>query len=101
MPIPPPQHPLTSRRPVPPFRRGTESEWAYHAIQCLDVVLKHRMMFNKDALPLGRAFYFHDRNVRSIGGGAEVRARGRGGAGRGQIEGGGRELSWLLWGLSF
>ncbi|GAB4819183.1 hypothetical protein N2152v2_006229 [Parachlorella kessleri] len=54
------------------FLRGQESELAYHAIQALDVVLKHRMMFNKDALPLGRAFYFHDKNVRSIGGGAEV-----------------------------
>eukprot|EP00887_Chlorella_sp_A99_P007698 scaffold20.g7698.t1 len=61
------------------FLQGKESELAYHAIQALDVVLKHRMSYSTTCLPgeapphaLGRAFFFHDANVRSIGGGAEV-----------------------------
>ena len=43
------------------------------------MVLKHRMSFNEQCLPVARAFFFHDQNVRSIGGGAEVSGRGRGG----------------------
>ena len=33
-------------------------------LQALDVVLKHRASYNKDCLPVGRAFFFHDQNVR-------------------------------------
>ncbi|KAL4452075.1 hypothetical protein ABPG75_007737 [Micractinium tetrahymenae] len=54
------------------FMAGQDEELAYHAIQALDVVLKHRVSYNKDCLPVGRGFFFHDQNVRSIGGGAEV-----------------------------
>lgn len=31
--------------------------------QALDVVLKHRVSYNKDCLPVGRGFFFHDQNV--------------------------------------
>ncbi|PSC71066.1 argonaute 1 isoform B [Micractinium conductrix] len=54
------------------FMAGQDEELAYHAIQALDIVLKHRVSYNKDCLPVGRGFFFHDQNVRSIGGGAEV-----------------------------
>lgn len=54
------------------FMKGQDEDLAYHAIQALDVVLKHRASYNKDCLPVGRAFFFHDEQVRSIGGGAEV-----------------------------
>ncbi|EFN55085.1 hypothetical protein CHLNCDRAFT_134979 [Chlorella variabilis] len=54
------------------FMKGQDEELAYHAIQALDVVLKHRASYNRDCLPVGRAFFFHDDQVRSIGGGAEV-----------------------------
>lgn len=32
-------------------------------LQALDVVLKHRVAYNKDCLPVGRGFFFHDKNV--------------------------------------
>ena len=33
-------------------------------LQALDIVLKHRASYNKDCLPVGRAFFYHDQNVR-------------------------------------
>lgn len=35
--------------------------------QALDVVLKHRVSYNKDCLAVGRGFFFHDQNVRTGG----------------------------------
>ena len=49
------------RPPVP--QKGQDEELAYHAIQALDVVLKHRASYNRDCLPVGRAFFFHDDQV--------------------------------------
>ncbi|PRW57108.1 argonaute 1 [Chlorella sorokiniana] len=59
-------------RSLQAFLKGQDEELAYHAIQALDVVLKHRVSYNQDCLAVGRGFFFHDQNVRSIGGGAEV-----------------------------
>jgi hypothetical protein len=33
-------------------------------LQALDIVLKHRASYNKDCLPVSRAFFYHDQNVR-------------------------------------
>lgn len=46
--------------------RVCRAEWRQPmapAPQALDVVLKHRVSYNKDCLPVGRGFFFHDQNV--------------------------------------
>lgn len=46
------------------------------AIQALDVVLRHAAAMRPNCVAVTRALYFHDpRDVRRLGGGAEVRLR--------------------------
>ncbi|RMZ53214.1 hypothetical protein APUTEX25_005203, partial [Auxenochlorella protothecoides] len=49
-----------------------EEEYAYHALQCLDIVLKHRMAMADRSLPVARGVFFRGPGTRSLGGGAEV-----------------------------